>query len=575
MIEEIFIEKNKKYLSDVKYFKDNGLPKNVILDKAKTGCGGSHVALTDINPYVICVPYKALIVNKCSSYDNVLGVDGNTKQKDLTQYLSSVDTPKIMVTYNSLGKLSDWLGEDIVDYRILIDEYHILFTQYSFRHEAVQIVLDNYTRYKDFCFMTATMLEEEFILDELKHIPLITLVWPNTKKVTVDSIKCDSIRDVVGNIILEYIKNDKLGTAHFFVNSVKFMKEMISLCKLTKDNCKIVYSTNNKEKMPIENGIVGTEAKRINFYSSCVFEGSDIYSKDGRIFVISDSNRENTLVDIGTAMVQIAGRIRDTRYWDKIVHLYTTTRYNVDISYEDFKNLSDETIKEAYDGVNYLNNAPENIKKDLSIVPESYILKRDNEFYFDSNLVKVDLFNFKICNHVYQLRVNINEEYEKNGYDFNNLELKYKKIARVDKLKENFKQIVLQVENNPDDEDIIYAAYVKYPFLEEAIKVLGFKQIKYLKYNQELIKEQLILVNNDNVVSKIINLFKQKTKVNTGMFFSNVELKEILQDIYDTVGYVSLAKASDIEKYFTVKYKKVNNINGYVYLGKGILVTEK
>lgn len=576
MIQEIQVERGKRYLSDVNYFKENGLPKNVILDKARTGVGGTHVALTDVNPYVICVPYKAMIVNKCASHHNLFGVDGDTKKKDLYDYLDNVDIPKIMVTYNSLGKLSDWLSEDVINYRILIDEYHILFTQYSFRHEAVKIVLDNYTRYKDFCFMTATVLEPEFVLDELKDIPIVVLNWPNTKKVTIESIKTENIKDVVGNIILEYIKNDKLGTAHFFVNSVKFMKEMISLCKLTEDNCRVVYSTNNKEKMPIKNSIVGTEAKRINFYSSCVFEGADIFARKGRIFIISDSNRENTLLDIGTSIVQISGRIRDTIYQDNIVHIYSTTRYNIDISYDKFKELSEETINTAIVEVKSLNAIAESMRKKLSIEPDCYIVKKDNEFVFDPNLVKVDLFNFKVCNHLYQLRINITEEYEKNGYDFNETNLKYTKIARVDKLKETFKDIIIQLEKNPNDEELYYAANVKYPFINDAIEKLGFKGIKYLRYNQEQIKQQLILLSEGNINGKIIKLFKDKVNLKAGMFFDNVYIKNLLQDIYNTLGLITSAKANDIEKYFTVKYtsRKIDGelVKGYIYLGRAIVV---
>lgn len=578
MIQEIQVEKNKRYLSDVNYFKQNGLPKNVILDKARTGCGGSYLALTDNNPYVICVPYKSLIVNKLVSHSNAFGVDGDTKKKDLYDYLDNIDIPKIMVTYNSLGKLSDWLGDSVVDYRILIDEYHILFTQFSWRYEAVKNVLDNYTRYKNFCFMTATTLEEEFILEELKDIPVVTLVWPNTKKVTIESVQCNSVNTIVRYIIGQYLNNNIKGTAHFFVNSVKFMKEIINSCGLTKDNCRVVYSVNNKEKMPIENSIVGSEAKKINFYSSCVFEGSDIFSRDGRIFIISDSNRENTLLDISTSLTQIAGRIRDTIYWDRVVHIYTTTRYNIDISYDKFKELSEETTNKAIRKVESLSNLDEELKRDLSINPESYIMKRDDEFIFDPNLVKVDLFNFKICNHLYQLKININEEYEKNGYEYNETNLKYLKIPRVDRLQETFKDIVIQLEKNPNDEELMYAANAKYPFIEEAINRLGFKQIKYLKYNQGLIKEQLVLVSENSVNSKIINLFKQKTNIKKGVFISSVEIKDTLQEIYDTLGFKTTAKGTDIEKYFNVKYTNKNiegkSVKGFLYLGRAISVEE-
>ena len=52
----------------------------------------------------------------------------------------------------------------------------LLFTEYSYRYEAVQSVLNNYTKYSEFCFMTATPLDEEFELEELKDIPVVEAV---------------------------------------------------------------------------------------------------------------------------------------------------------------------------------------------------------------------------------------------------------------------------------------------------------------------------------------------------------------------------------------------------------------
>ena len=60
------------------------------------------------------------------------------------------------------------------------------------------------------------------------------------------------------------------------------------------------------------------------------------------------------------------------------------------------------------------------------------------------------------------------------------------------------------------------------------------------------------------------------------MFFDNVYIKDLLQDIYNTLGLITSAKANDIEKYFTVKYtsKKIDGelVKGYVYLGRAIVV---
>lgn len=66
---------------------------------------------------------------------------------------------------------------NIFDYFLLIDEYHLLFNAYSFRNEAIQFVLKNYDRFEKYCFMTATPLDDNTILQEIKHLKIINVNW--------------------------------------------------------------------------------------------------------------------------------------------------------------------------------------------------------------------------------------------------------------------------------------------------------------------------------------------------------------------------------------------------------------
>ena len=65
---------------------------------------------------------------------------------------------------------------------------------------------------------------------------------------------------------------------------------------------------------------------RINLYTSTAFEGCDIYDRDGMTFIVSDTRKRHSLIDISTSMIQICGRVRDSRYGE-IVHLYDTLPY--------------------------------------------------------------------------------------------------------------------------------------------------------------------------------------------------------------------------------------------------------
>jgi len=570
-------DKNKMYLGEVDYFIKNGLPKNCIFDKQKVGVGGTSLAIDSKDPYVIAVPYVSMIQNKMYQHKGKLfGLYGDIKKEDLYDYLDNVDIPKIMVTYDSFEKLTNWL-EYPEDYSLLVDELHLLFTQYSFRHDAVQKVLQNYTRYKEYCFMTATVLEEEFILDELKHLPIVEAFWGNVKTVTIESIRCNhSVSATVAQIINEYLLGERDGDAYFFVNSVKFIKEMVKLCKLDNSNCMAIWSKNNTEtNVGVINSNTTDTPKKINFLTSCTFEGSDLFNKWGRIFVISDGNKSHSLIDISTSFQQIAGRIRDSIFKYNITHLFTNTRYKIDVTYDKFKEKTESDTIEAKLAVEELSRLSESTLKNISPRDNSYLNVRDGVIIFDPNLLKIDLYNFKICQYLYSLRVNLNEEYIKNGYNYEEYIDKSIPIARMDRIPITFKDTVLELENNPDDKDLYYAAYKRYDFLKEAINRFDFKGIRQLRFHIGKIKENLLIKEDINIDSKISKAIRNKIKLTPGTFYPSTELKVIIQEVYSLLNVKKTAKGTDIEKYFSVESttKSINNktVKGFIYYGKKVL----
>ena len=149
----VTINKEVKYLSEV----ITDFPTNCIFDKGKVGAGATTIALTNNENYIIAVPFVSLIENKVAQHKStVLGVYNLTTSAKIKSYLANTKTKKILVTYDSLPKLIEYLdqfGYDAKDFSLLIDEYHLLFTQYSFRRQAVKGVLDNYLKFKRFEYL--------------------------------------------------------------------------------------------------------------------------------------------------------------------------------------------------------------------------------------------------------------------------------------------------------------------------------------------------------------------------------------------------------------------------------------
>ena len=83
----------------------------MVIDKVKTGCGATTLAIDQPQDTIIAVPYTALIVNKVSQpkhKDVLLGLYGSTDdgfKSVISDYLTTHTRIKIITTYDSLPKV--------------------------------------------------------------------------------------------------------------------------------------------------------------------------------------------------------------------------------------------------------------------------------------------------------------------------------------------------------------------------------------------------------------------------------------------------------------------------------------
>lgn len=177
------IESNDGFL----HFED--LPHNCIFNKVVTGCGGTTVVLQNAEDYVIAVPTTELIINKTDitiaglskrSYNGIrpfglFGKFDDATERKLKDYLNSSGVKKIMCTYDKVPRLIEYLNP--ADYRLLIDEYHSLLKAYSYRQKAIDGVLDNFRKFKSFCFMSATPILPSFKPNCLEDVKEVQAEW--------------------------------------------------------------------------------------------------------------------------------------------------------------------------------------------------------------------------------------------------------------------------------------------------------------------------------------------------------------------------------------------------------------
>lgn len=150
-----------------------------------------------------------------------------------------------MCTYNKVKSLHNFLEPQ--HYQILIDEYHQLLKACSYRSDAVYGILENFRKYKSFCFLSATPISPDFVPLPLNGIEQINAVWENTDTLFVKLEQTNNPYVYAANIIKSYktngyitISGKRSYEAFFFINSVTDIASILKHCNLANDEVKIV-----------------------------------------------------------------------------------------------------------------------------------------------------------------------------------------------------------------------------------------------------------------------------------------------------------------------------------------------
>jgi len=595
--EQIISSKGCNYIGE---FMDD-LPDDVMLNKVTTGCGMTSLVLSNDIKYVLAVPYVSLIKNKkiwcqekgvelCSVYF------GGADEKATKEYMGN----KIIVTYDSLGKVTKWLEErgDLNNWKLCIDESHKLVDSAAFRPNAIKGVLDNYTKYKSFVFGTATPVNDKYQLPSLKLIPKVKILWDNLEPVKVKYCHYESkINDVAAVLALDFINGERKGNAHIFINSVKsisdIIRKMLEGGFINHSDIRIVCADNPRNQKLIETKIskeyfispVGSEVKKINFYTATAFEGCDIYDEEGRSFVITDGNKDYTKIDIATVLPQIIGRIRDSKYSNTVHLLFTKNQYMCNITEEDFTKQVLNNISIAKNDVQFFNglsNESHLIKMVLGNECNSYFIVDGDQLLVNENAWYNEMHNFSTLKKTFYVSKDGTKSTIVDGVkSYNGIDYKYNAIERIEikglnkvKLgqKPSFKDLCLdciavlsgescflrsaKVVNIKSNFSLIYKAYY----------ALGANKMNALDYRKKKIEKNLLIISNEASVDfKIVKLLDLRI----GKWYSLSEIKSKLSNIYNDLGLNKKAKATDLKKWFDLE-KRSKRIDGKVINGNVI-----
>ena len=162
----IDIPKGTRYLSELEGFE---LPSGIV-DKELTGCGATTLALTDSHPTILASPRVALVKNKARQFPPLQSfvVQAGVYKEDVRKYINECArkgvVPKVITTYDSLGKISSCLtDEERMTFRLVVDEFHNILNDSTFKALVEMAVLEECQKYSHVTYLSATPMLEKYI----------------------------------------------------------------------------------------------------------------------------------------------------------------------------------------------------------------------------------------------------------------------------------------------------------------------------------------------------------------------------------------------------------------------------
>ena len=586
--------KTIKITSTSGYLEMEDLPHNCIFNKVITGCGGTTVALSNNECYIIAVPTQELIKNKIKRDDAGVGTytlqNGETREifglfgyssymmkKELRDYIESHEIKKIMCTYDKMEMLLHFINPK--DYRLLVDEYHTLLKAYSFREKAINRVFSTYRMYKSFCFMSATPIMPGFKPSLLDDVEEVMAEWDNVEKITVNLQYSNKPFLTAANIINRYkadgfieVNGNKSYEAFFFINSVNEICKILKHCNLTNDNARIICADteDNRKKLGDFNISTSNSAnKQFTFITCKSFEGVDYFSDSAISFVVSSASAEHTKLAIDTDIPQIVGRIRSKNnpFRNKIVHIYNRTNKDIDLitTFEemtDITNRTEEGVKQQIEKYNKATTRAEKIAI-KRLINNDLILETEDGIYYNDAILKLDLYNFKVNQIMYKSGISVRTEYQEHGiqataitYNKEEGEIRTENETKAITFKEAYLKAL-------SCQDLVQRdQYLKVDLVKEAIEKLTPEEVRAARYTKKAVKELLISKNEKlNQFTKAIKMIKKEMPYNE--FVPVAKVKAMLANVYEILGIEKKAKATDITAFFYAKESRIR-INGKI-----------
>ena len=376
-LDPVIVPRGIKYIGDAM----GKMPLDVMIYKGKTGVGGTTSAIQDRRKWVICIGRRIVVKDKSEKHENTLGVfaigHGGATNDEISNYRGNT----IFTTWSSLERVMENI--DVEQWSLLLDEPQELIGDGGFRPKDINKALKLKNRFKHCTTISATETKKKDYLKSFDDLDILRIRWEEKR---YHDIEVDETKNLITNLAqrsLSVLEDDDLPNLHIFINSVDSIIRIVTVLEkvLNKDlsdkiSIVVAEKASNVERIEgIGNGKYSIEdlksVKRINFYTSTCFSGVDIEDNNGDIVIAADGRNAYTRLHLIYDIIQITGRIRNSRD-DIRIHLVFIKGFSRNsVSYKEFCKSWNDSYRDAYETLNYYNklsDSGKNLSKNKSLI---------------------------------------------------------------------------------------------------------------------------------------------------------------------------------------------------------------
>ena len=229
------------------------------------------------------------------------------------------------------------------------------------------------------------------------------------------------------------------------------------------------------------------------------------------------------MVDISTSLIQIAGRIRNSKYTNRVTQVLSLSNYEVVMTAEEYeKDVMQELAREQAH-VDWMNSCPSDLigsfLKQIPYMREPYVQIHDKQIILDKGLAYQDIVNFKIVHMDYCSCVNLERKMTQSGIEIEDSVsahdsgiLKAMPITKRATFKELFNkycEIMKAGKFSLLENEELVEIRTQRPLVIEAYKKLGPDKVKAMKYHISNIRDAITQMTNAKEDYKIVEMIKR------------------------------------------------------------------